>query len=120
VVELPRELGLLLRRDGALGPLHPEAPAPPGEQKGQSQVDNAGAGQAMSVVRHTQDLLQALAAEPAPILRTGGMGVLPWRRLAKTAGLSETDAAILLETAYAAGLIGELETSADISRRRPV
>jgi Helicase conserved C-terminal domain len=113
VVELPREVGLLLRREGALGPLHPTPPEPPGEQRGQSQVDSAGAGQAMSVVRHTQDLLEALAGEPAPILRTGGMGVLPWRRLAKTAGVAETDAALMLETAYAAGLIGELETSTE-------
>jgi hypothetical protein len=113
VVELPREVGLLLRRDGALGALHPEPPMPAGAEREVSQVDGAGAGQAMSVVRHTQDLLDAMAAEAAPMLRMGGLGVLQWRRLAKSAGLSEVDAALLLETAYAAGLIGELESSTD-------
>ena len=113
-VELPRELGLLLRREaGPLGKLHPEPPPVVAEAKDQSAVDSAGAGQAMSAVRHTQDLLEALAADPAPVLRGGGMGVLPHRRLAKAAGLSEQDAALYLEVAYAAGLIGELETSTD-------
>ena len=113
VVELPREVGLLLRRDGALGPLHPEPPAPAGTQREPSQVDDAGAGQAMSVVQHAQDLIEALATESAPMLRMGGLGVLQWRRLAKAAAVSEVDAALLIETAYAAGLIGELESSTD-------
>lgn len=113
-VELPRELGLLLRRDaGPLGRLHPKPPPAASEPREQSAVDSAGAGQAMSAVRHTEDLLEALAADPAPVLRGGGMGVLPHRRLAKVAGLSEQDAALFFETAYAAGLIGELETSTE-------
>jgi hypothetical protein len=125
VVELPREVGLLLRRDGALGPLHPEPPAPAGTQREPSQVDDAGAGQAMSVVQHAQDLIEALATESAPMLRMGGLGVLQWRRLAKAAAVSEVDAALLIETAYAAGLIGELESSTDTvyapaGRLRPV
>ncbi|HCT80440.1 MAG TPA: hypothetical protein DGT23_28535 [Micromonosporaceae bacterium] len=114
MVELPRELGLLLRRElGPLGRLHPDPPAPATVAKEQSTVDRAGAGQAMSAVRHTEDLLEALAAEAAPVLRGGGLGVLPWRRLAKTAAVSEQDAALFLETAYAAGLIGELESSTE-------
>ncbi len=114
LVELPRELGLLLRRDtGPLGKLHPHPPQVTAKVKEQSKVDSAGAGQAMSALRHVEDLMEALAAEPAPLLRGGGMGVLPWRRLAKTVGLSEQEAALFLETAYAAGLIGELESSTE-------
>ncbi len=113
-VELPRELGLLLRREaGPLGRLHPGPPSVESPSPALSNVDNAGAGQAMSAVRHTEDLLEALAADPAPVLRGGGMGVLPCRRLAKAAGVSEQDAALFLEAAYAAGLIGELETSTE-------
>ena len=41
------------------------------------------------------------------------MGVLPLRRLAKAAGIAEPMAALLLEIAAAAGLIGELETSTE-------
>ncbi|GIH11492.1 hypothetical protein Rhe02_95590 [Rhizocola hellebori] len=114
MVELPRELGLLLRRDsGPLGELHPKPPKVSGVAKDQSKVDSAGAGQAMSAVQHVEAVLEALANEPAPLLRGGGMGVLPWRRLAKSAGLTEQDTALYLETAHAAGLIGELESSTD-------
>lgn len=113
-VELPRELGLLLRRDaGALGVVHPEPPVPDGPLVEQSALDNAGSAQAMSAVRDTESLLEALAADPAPMLRGGGLGVLPMRRLAKSAAIPENDAALLLEVAHAAGLIGELETSTE-------
>ncbi|MEV6376993.1 helicase-associated domain-containing protein [Micromonospora musae] len=109
-VELPREVGLLLRRDsGPLGPLRtspPQVSAAPREPKA---VDSAGAGQTMEVVRHTEGLLEQLAAEPAAVLRSGGIGVRDLRRLARTGGLDEPTTALLIEVAYAAGLLGELE-----------
>ncbi len=79
-------------------------------------ADSAGAGQAMEAVRHTEALLAALAAEPAPVLRSGGVGVRELRRLAKSAGLDEPLAALLLEVASAAGLAGELEVTGRRSR----
>ncbi|GIF99594.1 helicase-associated domain-containing protein [Catellatospora citrea] len=115
-VELPRELGLLLRRDaGPLGPLHPLPPAISAAPRAVTTVDRAGAGQAMTVVRHTEDLLEALGEEPAAVLRAGGIGVLPLRRLAKAAGIAEPLAGLLLETAAAAGLIGELELGSELA-----
>ncbi|MFD6563334.1 helicase-associated domain-containing protein [Micromonospora profundi] len=111
-VELPREVGLLLRRDsGPLGPLHTSAPPVTATPREPKAVDSAGAGQTMEVVRHTEGLLEQLAAEPAPVLRSGGIGVRDLRRLARTAGLDEATTALLLEVAYAAGLAGELELS---------
>lgn len=109
-VELPREVGLLLRRDaGPLGPLRPHPPAVTGTAREPKLVDSTGAGQAMEAVRHTEALLEQLAAEPAPVLRSGGLGVRDLRRLARAVGLDESTTALLLEVAYAAGLIGELE-----------
>ncbi|MEU4717588.1 helicase-associated domain-containing protein [Micromonospora purpureochromogenes] len=109
-VELPREVGLLLRRDsGPLGPLRtspPSVTAPPREPKA---VDSAGAGQTMELVRHTEALLESLAAEPAPVLRSGGVGVRDLRRLARGVGLDEPATALVFEVAYAAGLVGELD-----------
>ncbi len=109
-VELPREIGLLLRRDvGPLGPLRsrpPELTAAPREPKA---ADSAGAGQAMETVRNTEALLEQLAAEPASVLRSGGLGVRDLRRLTRATGLDESTAALLLEVAYAAGLTGELD-----------
>ncbi|SCL17814.1 Helicase conserved C-terminal domain-containing protein [Micromonospora rhizosphaerae] len=117
-VELPREVGLLLRRDsGPLGPLRTSPPlvaSPPREAKA---VDSAGAGQTMEAVRHTEALLESLAADPVPVLRSGGVGVRDLRRLAKGLGLDEPTTALLFEVAYAAGLIGELDLTGAASTR---
>jgi hypothetical protein len=112
LVELPREVGMLLRRDtGPLGALRPFAPLPDGPVRDPKSVDSAGAGQVMEAVRSTEALLEALAGEPAPILRAGGLGVRDLKRLARATGLDEPHAALLLEVAYAAGLVGESDAS---------
>lgn len=117
-VELPREVALLLRRDsGPLGVLHPDPPAPAGAPVTAGAADAAGTGQAMEVVRLTAALLEALAAEPAPVLRAGGMGVRDLRRLARAVGVTEPVAALLIETGYAAGLIGEAEAGGAVDLR---
>jgi hypothetical protein len=109
-VELPREIGLLLRREsGPLGPLRPRPPAVTGTAREPKAADSAGAGQAMEAVRHTEALLEQLAADPAPVLRSGGLGVRDLRRLARATGLDESTTALLLEVAYAAGLTGEVD-----------
>jgi hypothetical protein len=104
MVELPREVGLVLRRDtGPLGQVHPTPP--PLEPVARSGVDSAGAGQAMEAVRHLDALLHAIAETPTPVLRTFGLGVRELRRLARHCGIGEATAAQLLEIAYAAGLL---------------
>lgn len=109
-VEMPREIGLLLRRDsGPLGPLRPRPPVVTGVGRDPKAADSAGAGQAMEAVRHTEALLEALDAEPVTLLRSGGLGVRDLRRLARAANLEEPTAALLLEVAYAAALVGEAE-----------
>ena len=118
MVELPREVGLVLRRDtGPLGHLHPDppeldSPVRPG-------ADSAGAGQALEAVRHLDALLQALADNPAPVLRTFGLGIRDLRRLARDAGTGEADSALLLEVAYAAGLLGYTEPGSRGTGARP-
>ncbi|MEV4760854.1 helicase-associated domain-containing protein [Micromonospora sp. NPDC049559] len=117
-VELPREVGLLLRRDtGPLGSVRPRPPALGAQSREPKAVDSAGTGQAMEAVRHTEALLENLAAEPAPVLRAGGVGVRDLRRLARATGVDEPTGALLLEVAYAAGLIGELELSGSTTTR---
>ncbi len=109
-VELPREVALLLRRDiGPLGVLHPQPPPLDGPTREVKTADTAGAGQAMEVVRQTEALLAELAADPAPVLKSGGLGVRDLRRLARAAGVDEALAGLLLELAAAAGLLGEAE-----------
>jgi len=117
MVELPREVGLLLRRDtGPLGPLRTAPPTVSPTGREVKVVDSAGAGQAMELVRQTGAVLEALAAEPAPVLRSGGLGVRDLRRLSRAAALDETTIALLMETAHSAGLIGEAEVPSPASR----
>jgi hypothetical protein len=118
-VELPREIGLLLRRDsGPLGPMQPLAPTlGSAALREPKAVDSAGAGQAMEVVRQAEAVLDALAAEPPPVLRSGGVGVRDLRRLARGLGLDEPTTALLLEVVYAAGLAGEVDLSGATTTR---
>ncbi|MCX4474726.1 helicase C-terminal domain-containing protein [Micromonospora sp. NBC_01655] len=117
-VELPREVGLLLRRDtGPLGPVRTSPPPVSATPREAKAVDSAGAGQTMEVVRHTEALLELLSAEPPPVLRSGGVGVRDLRRLAKSLGVDDPTAALLLEVAYAAGLAGELELTGAATTR---
>jgi hypothetical protein len=111
-VELPREVALVLRRDtGPLGALHPAPPLPEQPPLDPERVDSAGVGQALEAVRLASVVLEALAADPPPMLRTGGIGVRELRRLARTTGVAEPVAALLIEIGYAAGLLGETEPS---------
>ncbi len=66
----------------------------------------------MEVVRQTESLLESLAEESAGSLRTGGIGVRDLRRLARAADVPEPAAAVLVEVAATAGLIGEADAGA--------
>ena len=105
LVELPREIGIVLRREtGPLGPLHPDPPALD-DAPIRTGADSAGAGQALEAVRHLETLLNCLSNTPAPVLKSFGLGTRDLRRLAKEAGVTEEIAALLLEIAYASGLL---------------
>jgi len=106
-VELPREVGLLLRGARPLGDLHPRPPVPLAPVRQPSDVDAAGTGQVLEALRLTEAVLEACAAEPAGVLRAGGLGVRDLRRVARQAGVSEAVATLLLEVARAAELLGE-------------
>lgn len=111
-VVLPRQIGLHLRG----GRVHPSTrPVPPpldGKTVVQRIADQAAAGAALEVVRQTELVLDRLGAEPVPVLRTGGIGVRELRSLAAKAGVEEQQAGVLLEIAYAAGLVTEVEAGA--------
>jgi len=103
-VELPREIGLHLRGDSPYGPprLRPEPQVSTHEQ---GTVDRRAAGAALESVGRVAELLGLLEEEPAGLLRSGGVGVRDQKRLARELHITETDAAWLLELAYAAGLL---------------
>ena len=103
-VELPRELGLLLRGDRPYGPprLRPEPPAVTRDPK---TLDRQAAGAALESVGRIAEVLTLLEEEPAGLLRSGGIGVRDQKRLARSLHVPEPEAAWLLELAHAAGLL---------------
>uniref|UniRef100_UPI00202463FE helicase-associated domain-containing protein n=1 Tax=Frankia sp. CiP1_Cm_nod1 TaxID=2897160 RepID=UPI00202463FE len=104
-VELPREVGLALRGDRPAGTLHVDPPALTGRQIDLGQVDGAAALAAGTLIRLVTALLEAWGEAPPTPLRTGGLSVRDFRATAKLLDVTETVAAVVVETAYAAGLV---------------
>jgi hypothetical protein len=108
-VELPREVGLVLRGDRPMGRVEVAEPSPRTTEPGKSTVDNTAGGAALELVRHTESLLALWSEEPPPVLRSGGLGVRELRRAARHADVDETRAALLTEVLVAAGLVADSE-----------
>ncbi|HEX6234652.1 MAG TPA: helicase C-terminal domain-containing protein [Jiangellaceae bacterium] len=108
-VVLPREVGLHLR-GGVLRPgLRPEPLEPASTEHDPGAVDRlAGAG-AFDAIRKIETLLDAWAHDAPPVLRTGGLGIRELRRLPRILDVDDTGAALLVEVAYAAGLVAATE-----------
>ena len=104
-VELPREVGLLLRGESPLGEPRLEPPPALTTDVGATTADAAGAGEVLTVLRLVETLLEAYAVDPPTELRSGGLGVRDLRRSARTVDGDEPTAALLVEVARAAGLL---------------
>ncbi|HVE27466.1 MAG TPA: hypothetical protein VNC22_18795, partial [Sporichthya sp.] len=104
---LPAEVAVAFRG----GVLHQDPQLTPPEvtprQVGVDSADRAAAGQAMTVVRQIEDLLDDWAIDPPVALRSGGGG-LGVRDLKRVQNMLDGDgyaAALVTETAYVAGLL---------------
>ncbi|WP_239309809.1 helicase-associated domain-containing protein [Frankia sp. Cj3] len=105
MVELPREVGLALRGDRPGGVLHPEPPVLTGKTIDCVQVDGTAALAADTMIRLVTTLLEAWGTAPPTPLRTGGLSVRDFRTAARLLDVAEPTAALVIETAYAAGLV---------------
>ena len=110
-VELPREVGLLLRAGTPLGEVSPTCPPLPATKVGVDGIDRAAAHEAADVVAKVEALLEAWSEQPASVLRSGGLGVRDLKKVAKELDVTEPGAALLVEIAYAASLV---ETSGGV------
>jgi hypothetical protein len=101
-VELPRQVGLMLR--GATVP-----PAKPPvlitTKVSARDIDRAAAHEAVDVVNKVEAMLESWSEDPPGVLRAGGLGVRDLKRVAKELDVTEPAAALLVEIAYAAGLV---------------
>jgi Helicase conserved C-terminal domain len=86
-------------------PCHPSPPTPAVRDIGVAAGDRAGADTAATVTRLVEDLLDEWGAAAPPVLKTGGLGLRELRRTAAALDVPENTAALLVETAYAAGLL---------------
>ncbi len=105
-VVLPREVGLHLREGIVHREAQPDAPGIRTTDHGQDQVDQSAAAQAFTSVRLVETLLESWGLEPPTILRAGGLGVRELRRTAAALDVDERTAGLIIETAYAAALVG--------------
>lgn len=104
-LELPREVGLVLRGDATLGPARLTPPASRGDRLTKSDVDGAGATHLQEATRLAAELLRLITVEEPRVLRTGGLGTREAKKLAKSLGTDAETTHLLLHLTYAAGLL---------------
>jgi Helicase conserved C-terminal domain/WYL domain len=112
-VVLPREVAMQVRGGHAFGAVELDPPTTQSTKHKQADVDASAAGQAFTVVRLVEALLERWGVEPPGVLRAGGLGVRDLRRTARELELDERGAALLIEVAHAAGLIAPDGEAAD-------
>ncbi|HVM03018.1 MAG TPA: helicase-associated domain-containing protein [Acidimicrobiales bacterium] len=101
---MPGEVGLALRGGHAFCDFSPSAPIAPAVPVDPEAVDAAGAQQALDLVADLASVLEGWAAQPAALLKDGGVGVRELRRAARSIERPERDTARLVDLAAAAGL----------------
>lgn len=106
-VVLPREVGIALR--GGVVHARAETVPPPlvTAARKPEHVDGAAAAAASGAIRLVEALGELWGAAPPPRLRSGGLGVRELRRTATALEVSEQVGALMIEVAYAAGLVAD-------------
>jgi hypothetical protein len=104
-VTLPREVGLHLRQGRLFREPLGAPPELDGAVRDPALVDRTAGGQAFTFVRTVEDLLERWGVDPPQVLRSGGLSVRDLRATATALDVPEWTAALLVEVAYAAGLL---------------
>ncbi|GAA3985258.1 helicase-associated domain-containing protein [Actinomadura viridis] len=97
---------------GAAAPADPASASasPPGSGSGSRRspgdlATRTAAGEAFTAIRRVEELLERWGTDPPAVLRSGGLAVRDLRAAATLLDIEEWQAALLAETAYAAGLL---------------
>jgi hypothetical protein len=109
-VRIPREVALALRGDHPLGPVEPHPPETAGRSPGATTVEGTAAGQALAAHSSLSAVLGAFGTGRVTALKSGGIGIVALRRMAKDLGVSVELTAVQVEILAAAGLIATVPT----------
>lgn len=104
-VELPVSVGQVLRNEPVSDPHALVPPHPDSTKHAPADINAVAAGEVGELLRHSAAVLEALGGSPAPVLRSGGLGVRELRRVAKQTGIDENRVGLLAEVLAAARLI---------------
>ncbi len=104
-VVLPGEVALVLRGGRTTRDAVDEPPSIATAERPAALVDRTAAGAAFETVRRVELLLDHWGTAPPVALRSGGLGVRELRATARLLHVEEPVAALLVETAGAAGLL---------------
>ena len=104
-VVLPREVSLALRGGALVRVAEVEPPAVAHTDRTPQLVDRTAGQQAFTFTRIVEDLLEAWSVAPPVVLRSGGLSVRDLARTAASLDLDEEGATLVIEIAYAAGLL---------------
>ncbi|MEC3913523.1 helicase-associated domain-containing protein [Nocardia sp. CDC160] len=104
-VELPIAVGQVLRGEPVTDPHALTAPHPDVTKHAPADINAVAAGEVGELLRHSAAVLDVLGQAPAPVLRSGGLGVRELRRIAKQTGVDETRLGLLVEILTAARLL---------------
>ena len=109
LAEMPREVALALRGRDYHAPFNPRPPAVATVAVNPGAVDQTAAVAASHLLDRVCALLDFAAKTPLATIKTGGVGQREIKRVAKLLRCAEDEIRVLLEVAFGAGLIGELE-----------
>ncbi|MFC5950769.1 helicase-associated domain-containing protein [Pseudonocardia lutea] len=109
-VELPQQVGVALRGERPMGRIDATPPALATRERPVSQVDGTAGGAAMELLRRVERLIELWGTAPPTVLRSGGLGVRDLRRTARELETDEAGAALVVEVALAADLLGQSDS----------
>ncbi len=106
-IVLPREVGLALRGGRVARATQLRPPEPSGTQRETTDVDAVAGAAASELLAGIDELLATWSADPPRVLRGGGIAARTLTNTARDLDLTERRAALLIEAAYAAGLLDD-------------
>lgn len=102
---MPAQVAMALRGPGWHAPFEPVPPVARTQPVTAEEVEREAAAALTGFASHAASVLSVCAAKPPARLKSGGVGARELSRLGKAARCDETVVRLVLETAYAAGLL---------------